>query len=81
MNLSSIFTDMTNWIGVGVAAANKGAAAATSAGPVLNTVVGSLESLTGIAKDLLKKPDPTPEHIAEVDRLRGELVAQANALK
>lgn len=81
INLGSIFGDLNNWIKLGSDYAHKSAGAIDTAAPVLSGVFDSVQSLANIGKDLIMKPDPTPEHIAEVDRLRAELVAKANALK
>lgn len=80
-NIGNIFEDITKWIGIGQTYVDRGQDAVTAAQPVLGTVVDAIDQLTGIGKDLLTKPDPTPEHIAKVDALRKALVEQANALR
>ena len=80
-NLGGIFTDISKWISVGVNAAGKIATEAVTAQPVAQTALDNIQTLANIGKDLLQKPDPTAEHIAEVDRIRAELVEQVNALK
>lgn len=81
INLKSILDDVTGWVNLGGKATEQASEGIEDALPIINTAIGAIGELVGIGKDILTKPDPTPEHIAAVDRLRNELVAKANELR